>query len=353
MPKIRMWSPYKRNDYDYFDKIILEQFYMGGTGVYIHKYLEPKNNNPENPSIGNEELKIDDVLFLENKFRKYDDTIYEMRCHYNPQDSEFDLSQFGIFLTNDVIILTFHINDTVEKIGRKLLSGDVLELPHLRDDLILNKDMPALNRFYVVDDVSYYSKGYDANWWPHILRVKAKKLVYSEMFEDIFKDYKDPLSDNSCETDLTEILSNKCVSESINDAINDEAALNVKWDPKYYESSHLWVQMDENNIPILCWYSSNATPPNGEPLYGEGESFPEDIPDGAYFLRTDFKPNRLFKRSGTRFVKIGDDLRKPWLPGHQVTDSFINNDNTFKNDMGETEEERQALSKVVKPRNNQ
>ncbi len=38
---------------------------------------------------------------------------------YNVQDADFNLSQFGMFLQNDTLFLTVHLNDIVERIGRK------------------------------------------------------------------------------------------------------------------------------------------------------------------------------------------------------------------------------------------
>ena len=49
------------------------------------------------------------------------------------------------------------------------MAGDVIELPHLRDDLLLDERKDAINRFYVVTDASRPSEGFDPNWWPHIL----------------------------------------------------------------------------------------------------------------------------------------------------------------------------------------
>jgi hypothetical protein len=50
--------------------------------------------------------------------------------------------------------MTFHINDTVEKLGRKILAGDVIELPHLKDDFALNDLSYALKRLYVIEEVT-------------------------------------------------------------------------------------------------------------------------------------------------------------------------------------------------------
>ena len=62
------------------------------------------------PSYVNQsEQNIQDLLFLENRDRKYDPDIYVMRGVYNISDIDFNLSQFGLFLQNDTIFITFHI----------------------------------------------------------------------------------------------------------------------------------------------------------------------------------------------------------------------------------------------------
>ena len=60
-------------------------------------------------------------------------SVYQLRGIYNVQDIDFDLTQFGLFLANDTLFINFHMNDMIDTLGRKLMSGDVLELPHLKD----------------------------------------------------------------------------------------------------------------------------------------------------------------------------------------------------------------------------
>ena len=83
-----------------------------------------------------------------------------MRGVYNVSDNDFDLTQFGVFLTNDTLYMTFHMNDMVETVGRKLMSGDVLELPHLVDDLALEVGKDPLPKFYVVQDANRGGEGF-------------------------------------------------------------------------------------------------------------------------------------------------------------------------------------------------
>jgi hypothetical protein len=181
MPQLSLYKPEKSNDYKYFDRIISEQFTVGGTDLFIHKYLGvPDANN--NISTTN----IQDIIFLENRDRKYDPDIIRIRGHYNVQNLDFDLTQFGIFLTNDTIYITVHYNNMIDLVGRKLMVGDVLELPHLLDNHPLDTSINyALKRFYQVTDASYASEGFSSTWYPHLWRIKAEPITDSEEFKDI------------------------------------------------------------------------------------------------------------------------------------------------------------------------
>jgi hypothetical protein len=163
----------------------------GGTDLYIHKYLGP---NAKTPSVDYtqpqydklEPTNIQDLLFLENRDRVYDPNIYRLRGHYNVQNLDFDLSQFGLFLQNDIIFITVHYNDMIDIVGRKLMVGDVIELPHLLDYNPLKETIPvALKRFMQVTDANYASEGFSQTWFPHLWRIKCEPLVDSQEFSQI------------------------------------------------------------------------------------------------------------------------------------------------------------------------
>ena len=116
-----------------------------------------------------------------NRDRRYADDVYVVRGIYNVQDQDFNLSQFGMFLQNDTLFLTVHLNDIVERIGRKPMSGDVIEFPHMKEDYSLDESVPiALKRYYVVEDVNRAAEGFSQTWWPHLLRLKMKTNLYKE-----------------------------------------------------------------------------------------------------------------------------------------------------------------------------
>lgn len=194
MPKLSLYTPTKQNDYKYFDRVISEQLTVGGTDLYIHKYIGPVAQTPspdytQPQYISPEPTQIQDLLFLENRDRKYDTNIYRLRGHYSVQNLDFDLSQFGLFLNNDIIFITVHYNDMIDIIGRKLMVGDVLELPHLLDYNPLNETIPvALKRFYQITDSNYASEGFSQTWYPHLWRIKCEPLIDSQEFSNILKE---------------------------------------------------------------------------------------------------------------------------------------------------------------------
>lgn len=189
MPRLSLYRPNKTNDYKFLDKTIKEMFTAGATDLYVHKYLGVDSKTEAGKSTPYDKLdptNIQDLVFLENRDRKYDQDIYRLRGHYNVQNLDFDLSQFGLFLNNDIIFITVHYNDMIDIVGRKLMVGDVLELPHLTDYHPLNETIPTgLRRYYQITDGNFASEGFTQTWYPHLWRIKCEPLVDSQEFSNI------------------------------------------------------------------------------------------------------------------------------------------------------------------------
>ena len=383
MPRLSLYKPERGNDYHFIDKQIYEMFTIGGTDVNIHKYL-----GPENPAEGEgtadqptydivNETNIQDLLFLENRDRKYDTDVYNIRGIYNVQDIDFDLSQFGLFLSNDTLFLTVHMNSIVKTLGRKPISGDVIELPHLKDEYALNDVSIALKRFYVIEDVNRAAEGFSPTWYPHLYRLKLKQIYDGQEYAEILDL---PASEDS-DTTLRDILStyekemqisNAVVAQAEADApesgfdishyytvaTNDDGSVDLKTaDSEELDASGITVSADEvTNRPEREGYTgylvgTGDVAPNGAP-FGFGIAFPRNNVEGDYFLRTDFLPNRMFRYDGQRWVKVNDDIRMTLsntLERQTYKTSFINN--TKESEInGETVEERQSLSKALRPK---
>ena len=332
-------------------------FQVGGTDVLVHKYIGPganTENTPSTPSyLGDSASNIQDLLFLENRDRKYDPDIYQLRGVYSLQDIDFNLSQFGLFLQNDTIFITFHINDTVEKLGRKIISGDVIELPHLKDEYALNDLQFALKRFFVVEEVNRAAEGFSVTWYPHLYRAKCKPLVDSQEFKDILNGLADDTGVDT-NTTLRDIMSTYEKEMQITQAVLDQADADA---PKsgYDTTRHYMIQtgtdgrvelVDASNTESLASFQTQATdaegnllfdadnkpiyvgatastiyqspeyngpmigdgdgiPPNGAP-FTAGITFPISPAIGQFCLRTDYLPKRLFRYNGKRWVKVED-----------------------------------------------
>jgi len=382
MPRLSLYKPEKGDDYTFLDRNIAEMFTVGGTDVFVHKYLGPVNPDEENATATQprydavKETNIQDILFLENRDRKYDPNIYQIRGIYNVNDIDFDMSQFGLFLQNDTIFLTVHINASVKTIGRKLMPGDVIELPHLKDQFALNDYKVALKRFYVIQDINRAAEGFSPTWYPHLYRLKLKQIIDSQEFKEIL----DLPAEEGSENTLRDVLSTYEKEMQINNAVIAQAEADSN--KSGYNTKHLYtLQVDDKGKPELVTTDINTldastanemadrinqTPdrngydgyllgdgfaPNGE-VFGHGIGFPIGSAKGDYFLRTDFLPNRLFRYDGTRWVKMEDAVRMT-LSNTDTRNTqktgFINNTNTTTV-AGQTIEQRQSLSQALKPK---
>jgi hypothetical protein len=375
MPRLSLWRENKGNDYQFFDRRISEMFTIGGTDIYIHKYLGPTTGNVSisatEPGYASDSAKnIQDLLFLENRDRKYDSDVYGLRGIYRVNDNDFDLQQFGLFLTGDTVFMVFHLNDMVETLGRKIIVGDVLELPHLKDYYPLDEGLSAaLKRFYVVQDATRAAEGFAPTWYPHLWRIKCQPLVDSQEYKDIInKDTIDTDGDGIPDTSLGELNSTLNRLLQINDAVvtraEDElpkSGYDTSWiytapvnqqgypgNPSGLDASNSFEdasesvtdtssQSDTSTVKVQGYLTGDGTVPNGGDV-NAGIVFPSNPNTGAYYLRLDYIPNRLFRFDGRRWVKVEDAVRTDLTPGGNnktQRSSFVNNDNVrYSNKLG-------------------
>lgn len=365
MPRLSLWRPNKGNDYKFFDRRMSEMFTVGGTDVNIHKYLGP-NDQPfkSNTEPGTTGItSIQDLLFLENRDRKYDADVYVLRSIYRLNDNDFDLTQFGLFLTGDTMFMVFHLNDMMDTLGRKIMVGDVMELPHLKDFYPLDEGLPvALKRYYVVTDATRAAEGFAPTWYPHLWRVKVQPLVDSQEYKDILSKIQvDTDGDGVDDTPIGDLFSTYDKLIEINDAIVARAEDEVP--ASGYDTSFIYHEPvlengypgDPGNIDASDVTKTDASDADGTPdasaatttssgkvqgyLTGDGQvpnggvvaagiAFPSIPEVGDYFLRLDYVPNRLFRYDGRRWVKIEDNVRTNLTPGSSnktQRSGFVNN----------------------------
>ena len=388
MGRLSLWKDGAHTaDYKFQDNRIRELFTAGGTGFSIHKYLGPitqeNTGDATRPTITNPtEQSIQDLLFLENRDRRYDRNIYDMRGHYAIQDSDFNLSQFGLFVTNDTLFLTFHINDMIERMGRKLMAGDVLEFHHLRDfnPLDPNDRIPiALRKYYVIQEATRAAEGFSPTWWPHLWRVKVQPMVDGQEYRDILENQLTDPDGNEIGS-IRDYLSTYNTNIEINDAVLIQAendvplsgydttplyvmptnedgspALNasenadstkIKTDSTVLRTDHTYISPKRDYLGYLV---EDGIPPNGLPVKSL-TYFPENSQVGDYVLRLDFYPNRLFRYDGNKWTAI-ESARRAQLNNDQNNTqwgTFVNNNNQTKTQRGDVQDEKVALSKVLR-----
>jgi hypothetical protein len=97
MPKLSLYRPNKQNDYRFFDRTISEELRVGGTDLYIHKYLGPTNQGPsidytqpEYDSLN--PLNIQDLLFFVY------DSHGTLLCLFDMAFNKIDLVNYNNFL---------------------------------------------------------------------------------------------------------------------------------------------------------------------------------------------------------------------------------------------------------------
>jgi hypothetical protein len=374
-----------------------ERFQVGGVDCLIHKYLGPvaptgDDITPATPDTSLNpisELGIQDVLLMENRDRQYSPDVYVIRGIYQMQDLDFNLSQFGLFLNNDTIMVHFHLRSSVESLNRKIMPGDVIELPHLKDEYALDNSSSALRRFYVVQDVTRPTSGFSVTWYPHLLKAKCVPLVDSQEFNQIL----DQDSGNNDGSTLKDLLSTYNQNIKINEQIIEQASkdapasgyttksfyviptfdsglisdassdFNDASIDQLVSDASIILQTPDRNL-YISYLSNDQAPPNGAP-FSSGITFPLGPATGSFFLRTDYMPNVLYRFDGKNWIMFEQSVRMTMnqfgaqdvvnglFTGSQIRQtqkaSFINNTTTSTIN-GQVVTERQALHQVLKPR---
>jgi len=432
MPRLSLFRPNRTRDYQFLDRTISEMYTVGGLDIYVHKYQGPQAGGNDSALSGNfdatqptydtvDVLNIQDLLLLENRDRVYDPDVYVMRGVYNTQDVDFDLTQFGLFLNNDTIFMTFHYNDMIDTFGRKLMNGDVIEIPNLKDYHPLNQNIPrALPRYYVIQDADFASEGFSVTWLPHLWRVKCTPMKDQQEFNQITNKpfvaeniwdpgnfyptgtivnygntYYQAQSNVPADTPITnttfwqeytpstisDVQGTREKDYEINDAILAQADAEVPLSG--YDNTTFYIEpttptggpanptsLTADETPTVDgtqggmsvtptgegyasgYLTGGGAAPNGLPVT-PAVNFPPNPVAGAYVLRLDYKPNRLFRYDGARWVKVDDRVRTNLNNGptnKTLRSGFVNNTATVNTkDLGNIPS-RQSLSEILRPR---
>lgn len=373
---ISLWRDNRKTkDYDFQDRAIKDYIDRSGPVFNVHKYIGPYTQATDGtvtlPGETNE-LSIQDIVVLENRDRKYDKDVYELFGTYQLKDNAFDLSQFGIMLSGDTILVDFHLNDHVKRIGRKLMSGDVLEVVHLRDDLPLNENSDPIPKYYVVQDAFRPASGYGPTWFAHLWEVKCVPITDTQEFRDILhnEENKPDLAQEWRDTFGEQTVTGHGVSDNsgnnssdssstlekelqITRTISLDAAEQVR--KRSFFIRHLYMRPANSQIKtgLINWvFDGDGVPENftGD-MIPSGVTFPQSPADGDYFVRTDYVPETLFKRTNNIWKMIDKNWRVEWKPAGEILHSYLLNNNITVVNTTDTGSfpEKQPLASVLFP----
>ncbi len=272
-------------------------------------------------------MGIQDPLLMENRDRKYNfEEVPVLRGIYSLSESEIELMRFG-FSTNETLSIEFSIESVDKMIGRNLIIGDVIELPHRRK---VGLDGRVANRWYEVSSITYSPYGVDLMYQPHVIAVIMKPLRHQQEFLDILENVKD---EDTGET-LAQTASNFDQAMAITEAIQDKAAEHTP--TTMFDTSLMYFDpKDKTKKPDR--YTDDGLPPNMLPV-SDGNSFPPDPEEYEWFIRSDHVPNRLYQFVENRWVLREIDRKREWRPYN-----FTSHMETFMNNLDENGDEKYKL----------
>jgi hypothetical protein len=213
------------------------------------------------------------------------------------------------------------------------------------------------------------SEGFSVTWFPHLYRLKLKKVTDSQQFAQIFdQQAKDANGDPVADTTLRDLLSTHNQELQISDAVVQQAEIDV---PKsgfetrqYYtiaadpdtgktvlntaDSGSVLASNASNGVtassvtgvPQRSGYTGyllgDGFPTNGYD-FGFGIQFPATAAADDFFLRVDMLPNRLYRFDGKQnaWIAVEDAVRMNMTNTNSrstLKTGFINNANWTYNE---------------------
>ena len=351
-----LYQKERSQNYNYIDRVVKNYFEMGGGLYHLYPMKSIVDTNGVEHEIGKEGLYVSDNVFVENSQRKYSRETFDLYCVTQMKQPSWTTLFSGLSdLDGDEKQLWVHYNSMIAQLGRKILVGDVIEVPWQRDLDILGKDYAA-NKFYQVTS----SERDDASWAPnykfHIWLLKVKPITNSPEFEDLFNTgeenefYEDVNSDNGGGGMNPDLIQSDN-SLDVNDRNLEEAEEDVSF--RLHDEHHVYMEKDTNPyidgrfIPIGIDGIPAELNADEVPM---GKTFPANAEEGSYYLKTNFNPPRLYVRGKGRWKLIGYDARTKWMGVPNVLLQNINNDDTMTFSDGTELTKRQNIKDLVKAR---
>lgn len=300
----------------FLNQLVKRQIDTGGVLMNCYRYLGPVAQDRD--ALGNHIdtkgsakagldvgsfMPVQDTVLMENRDRAFDfDEIPRIRGVYQVSQHELEYARFGAMLSNDMLTVEFHAGEVERQLGRRLIMGDVIEMPHLRD---VGVDGRPMNKWYEVSSIVWSPSGIDPMYIRHVLGVVLRPLKHQQEFMMLFEKHKNEYGQTLAETNSNLNMLLSITAENKN--LADKTVPMTGSDTRLFWIDPEWPDKD----PDL--FTDDINPPNGAIPVGQGNTFPTNVPDQSWFVRDDFEPPRLYQLKENTWVFKKAGRKRPWV----------------------------------------
>lgn len=283
----------------------------------------------------------DEYGWIENRDRDYSNTAIKIKGYYDLFDKDSELMQIGFVLNGGMFYITANFTDIVNRIGRPIVIGDILELP---SETQYDPNMNPIKKYLEVTDVGWSTEGYTPGWKPLMVRIVAEPMIAKQETMDIIGDLVGAIDQSGLFTVDNSKYSN---IENTGEIVREKASMDVPL--RGADSSEIREILPEEAEPYIKMgvnvnkltvnsqglYVEDAIPPNGA-SYTEGTSFPTNPIDKQYHRMiyvgmADNIPARLYRYSTakSRWIYIESDLRSKYNPQKPTIQQLKNSESAI------------------------
>jgi len=281
---------------------------------------------------------IQDDIFQENRDRDYATESITLKGAYDLIDIQTELTRFGIELPTQSYYIQMSFSDSVTRLGRPIVIGDIFEVP---SEVQYSPSMTPIKKYLEVTDVGWSTEGYAPGWTPTMVRIVAQPMIASQETQDIFGGLAGKsdalglfdMNDGSHPIfqDISEVPQ-AIQAEALDDTPErgrDYADIHQFTDEQIEYAATEGVDLQKISLNSTALYVEDGLPPNGAD-FTTGDTLPENPTDGDYHRLTysglaDNIPARLFRYSlaKARWLYLETDRRTQYSATRPTLQEYL------------------------------